>query len=465
VTLFKPSSVGDSFSSLARDAGPELTLADGSRIAVIGGGPAGSFFSFFLLKMAAAIDLELEVDIYDPRSFRNCGPAGCNHCGGIVSESLVQILATEGINLPRTVVQRGIESYVVHMDVGSVALESPAQEMRIAALYRGNGPREGGDSPWESFDGYLQNLAVERGARVVRRLITGTDWRQGYPWLQFADRTESRYDLVAVASGVNSNFLNMLADMPVELEPPRTTRAYICEFKSSQEDLLDILGNAVHVFLLAIPRLEFAAIIPKGDFATVVMVGEDLDQPLVHEFLNDPVVRACFPTGATPCVCSCSPLINLGARKRPYGDRIVLVGDSGVTRLYKDGIGAAFRTAKAAASTAVFEGISRAAFEQEFWPACRAIANDNAIGRVMFATTDLFKRFRFLRRVMFRMAEREQAVASKRPHMSSLLWNMFTGSAPYTEILLGTLHPGFIGNLAWTFAARAWPGRKAARVA
>ncbi len=454
------SSVGDSFLSLDPEEASGSTLVNGSRIAVVGGGPAGSFFAFFLLKMADAIDLEVEVDIFDPRSFGQCGPAGCNHCGGIVSESLVQILAAEGINLPASVVQRGIDQYQVHMDVGSVAIESPAGEMRIAALYRGNGPREGGESPWESFDGFLQNLAVERGARVQRKLITGLDWRRGYPWLRLADRTEERYDLVAVASGVNSNFLDLLDGASIPVKPPRTTRAYICEFKSSREELLEILGNAVHVFLLTIPRLEFAAIIPKGDFATVVMVGEDLDQALVHDFLNDPVVRACFPTDTTPCVCSCAPLINLGARKRPYGDRIVMVGDSGVTRLYKDGIGAAFRTAKAAASTAVFQGVSRQSFKDHFWPACRTIANDNAIGRVMFGTTTVFKKFRVLRNVMHRMAAREQASGTGRPHMSSLLWNMFTGSAPYTEILLGALHPGFVGNLALNFAAQLRPGGK-----
>ena len=45
-------------------------------------GPAGSFFSYFLLKMAETIDLDVAVDIYEPRSFSHCGPAGCNHCGG-----------------------------------------------------------------------------------------------------------------------------------------------------------------------------------------------------------------------------------------------------------------------------------------------------------------------------------------------------------------------------------------------
>ena len=76
--LSSQSSVADSLSALVLDEGSDLTLRDGSRVAVVGGGPAGSFFSFFLLKMAEAIDLELEVDIYEPRSFSHCGPAGCN---------------------------------------------------------------------------------------------------------------------------------------------------------------------------------------------------------------------------------------------------------------------------------------------------------------------------------------------------------------------------------------------------
>lgn len=451
-------SVADSFSSLSDDEETGLSLSNGSRIAVVGGGPSGSFFAFFLLKMAAAIDLDIEVDIYDPRSFSRCGPAGCNHCGGIVSESLVQILAAEGINLPSSVVQRGIESYIVHMDVGSVAIQNQVGEQRIAALYRGNGPRESCESPWESFDGYLQKLAVERGASVVRQLITNIDWRSGYPWLQFADQSELKYDLVAVATGVNSNFLDMLNDMPSGFKKPRTTRAYVCEYRSSEDEILRILGNSVHAFLLPIPRLEFAAIIPKGEFATVVMLGDDLDEELVHAFLTHPAVLECLPTNVLPCVCSCAPLVNMGARKKPYGDRIVMIGDSGVTRLYKDGIGAAFRTGKAAAVTAVFQGVSEKAFQKGFWPTCRSITNDNTIGKLMFGTTTILKRLTFLRNVILRMTAREQMEGSRKPHMSSLLWNMFTGSAPYTEIFIGAIRPGFIGNFALNFVANAWPG-------
>jgi len=463
--LSSQASVADSFSSLVVDEGSDFTLRDGSRVAVVGGGPAGSFFSYFLLKMAEAIDLDVGVDIYEPRSFKHCGPAGCNHCGGIVSESLVQILAAEGINLPPEVVQRGIESYVVHMDVGSVAIKSPSGEQRIAALYRGNGPRDGGDSPWDSFDGYLQGIATGRGARIVRRLITDVEWRDDRPWLLGADGEAEGYDLVTVASGVNSNFLKLLEDLPSGIQQPKTTRTYICEFRSSPDEVLRVLGNSMHVFLLTIPRLEFAAIIPKGEFVTVVMLGDDLDQELVHAFLNDPVVRKCFPTDATPCVCTCSPLINMGARKRPFGDRVVLIGDSGVTRLYKDGIGAAFRTAKAAASTAVFQGVSAETFEKNYWPTCRGIARDNAIGKVIFGTTTLFKMSKISRRGILRMAEREQADPDVPRHMSSLLWNMFTGSAPYREILQGTLHPGFLGNIMLNLAIGVWPTNGKGKVA
>jgi flavin-dependent dehydrogenase len=267
-----------------------------------------------------------------------------------------------------------------------------------------------------------------------------------------------------VATGVNSKIIGMLDDHPQGFEPPKTTRAYICEFRSTEEEMLRMLGTAVHVFLLDIPRFEFAAIIPKGPFATVVMVGDDLDEELVHRFLSDPVVRRTLPTDIVPCVCTCKPLINLGARKRPYGDRIVLIGDSGVTRLYKDGIGAAFRTGKAAAMTAVFNGLSKQDFEDHFWPTCRNIRNDNSVGRIMFATNTVMKNSRLTRRAMLRMAQKEQSRPGARPHMSSLLWNMFTGSAPYTEMFKGTFHPGFIGNLLLSVGSAFWPQRKNANV-
>ena len=119
-----------------------IGLEEGSKIAVIGGGPAGSFVSYFLLDMTRMMGTDLVLDIFEPRDFQRPGPASCNHCGGIISESLVQILAADGINLPPSVVQRGIDSYVLHMDVGSIRIKTPLQEKRIAAVHRGEDPGE-----------------------------------------------------------------------------------------------------------------------------------------------------------------------------------------------------------------------------------------------------------------------------------------------------------------------------------
>jgi hypothetical protein len=83
-------------------------LNDGSRVAVPRRGPAGSFSSYFLLDSAERLGLDPEVDLYELQDFSRRGGQGCNMCGGIVSESQVQLPSTEGINLPTTALQRGI---------------------------------------------------------------------------------------------------------------------------------------------------------------------------------------------------------------------------------------------------------------------------------------------------------------------------------------------------------------------
>lgn len=438
----------------------DATLEDGSRVAVIGGGPAGSLFAYFLLRLAHTIDLSIHVDVFEPRHFDHCGPAGCNHCGGIVSESLVQMLATEGINLPPSVVQRGIYSYVLHMDAGTVEIESPAAEQRIAAIYRGNGPRNAVDMPWESFDGYLQKICEKEGAQLVHELVVGLGRDGDLPTVETMEGIRT-YDLVAVACGVNSNFHKLL-DGSVTDGRPETSRTFITEFKLGAEEILATLGDSMHVFLLDIPRLEFAALIPKGDYVTLAMLGDDLDDDLIRRFLESPEVRAAIPTSRIPAVCACAPVINVKGPARPFGDRVVLIGDAGTTRLYKDGIGAAYRTAKAAAETAIVHGITASDFERHYLPTCRGIARDNAFGRLIFFFTMAVRKSRFIRKAVLRMTTREQGKRKGR-HMSGVLWNMFTGSRPYRDVFYDAVKPGFLFGLARSLLAGFQPPHKEGR--
>lgn len=437
------------------------SLADGSRIAVIGGGPAGSMFSYFLLRFAETIDLGLTVEIYEPRHFIHRGPAGCNHCGGIVSESLLQRLATEGIHIPSHVVQRGMESYTLHMDVGTVQIKAPGLEKRIAAVYRGNGPRESEPLGTISFDGYLQQLAMDKGAGVVRRLATGMERVDDGVRVICADGHSADYELVVVATGINSHFIDLICGPVAPIRQPVKTTTFICEFNLGEALIEKTLGDSMHVFLLDIPGLEFAALIPKGDFVTLCMLGDEIDDELITKFFEAKEFRHCFPQDVVPPrACHCLPRINISTARPPYDDRIVLIGDSGTTRLFKDGLGAAYRTAKAAARTAVFRGVSAQDFEEHYWPLCKSIDIDNRIGKFVFSVSGLIQKMRFTRRAVLRMTANEQAGDRRRKRMSEVLWDIFSGSAPYREILGRTLHPVYIGRLVWNLAASNWPSAR-----
>ena len=437
-----------------------MMLEDGSRVGVIGGGPAGSLFAYFLLTFAQRMDLDLGVDIYEPRDFTKPGPGGCNMCGGIVSESLIQMLALEGINLPSNVVQRGIDSYVLHSGKGSVRIDTPLNEKRIAAVHRGGGPRDVREVKWGGLDGYLLTLAQELGAKVVAARVSEVGWDDGRPQVS-AEGSAQSYDLLVGATGVNSSGWQLFENLGFQCKRPDTTKAYITELNLGHEAVTQHFGNSMHMFLLNVPRLDCAAIIPKGEYLTVCLLGRDIDRDLISAFFESPAVKRCFPPTWNPeeGVCHCSPKINLRQAARPFIDRVVLVGDSGVTRLYKDGIGAAYRTAKAAARTAVFSGVSARDFQKHYWPSYRAIARDNRFGWLMFAVVHWIKALGPLVRGVLKMAAREQASPGSARRMSIVLWDMFTGSAPYRDTFFQTLDPRFVGRFMWESALAFGGGR------
>ena len=130
-----------------------------------------------------------------------------------------------------------------------------------------------------------------------------------------------------------------------------------------------------------------------------------------------------------------------------------MIGDSGVTRLFKDGVGAAYRTAKAAAETVAFHGVSLESFQQHYWPTCRQIDVDNRIGKAIFTVTRQIQKQPHEIRAILRMVSREQRKKDGNPRMSMVLWDLFTGSAPYREIITRALRPGFLGVFLWNVLA------------
>ncbi|MBF0283843.1 MAG: hypothetical protein HQL51_05230, partial [Magnetococcales bacterium] len=390
-----------------------MELTSGSRVAIVGGGPAGAFTAYFLLDLAQKVGLDLSVDIYEPKPFYLTGPGGCNLCGGVISESLVQLLATEGIHLPSEVIIDTIDAYTLHTPGESARIHATVDEHRIASIYRGGGPR-GSESqnplPWDSFDWFLLRLAVGLGARHIPLRVKNLDWDGGKPRVHTESSLPQTYDLLVGALGLNAPALKLFTQLGFGYQPPRSARAWIGELYYGQEQVEKMLGNAMHIFLLDTPGLQFAALTPKGHYATLIVLGKQVNQALVQQVLQDPELRALFPPGwEIPVLpCDCQPRIQIGDPRNPFGDRVVMVGDCSVSRLYKDGIGAAYRTAKACALTAITHGVSKEAFRRYYAPTCATLSWDNRIGHLLFGLDGAFKRFPFFRRALISVVRWEQ---------------------------------------------------------
>lgn len=433
-----------------------LILEDGSKIAVIGGGPSGSFFTYFALDFAQRFGTEINIDIYEAKNFNSTGPAGCNHCGGIVSESLVQMLSAEGIVLPSNVIRRGIDSYTMHLEQGSTVIETPFKEQRIASMFRGFGPLGSTNNEQIGFDGYLLKLCRNKGATLIQEKVLDLEKEPDGIIVKTKDSISKKYDLVVGSVGLNPKSLQLFQKISPSFIPPKTTKTYICEFHLGKELINQNFGNSMHVFLLNLPNIKFGALIPKGHFVTLVLLGSDINREIAQNFINSKTVSRCFPAGMelkaiNPC--QCFPSINIKAAKAAYSDRMVLLGDSSSSKLYKNGIGAAYITAKAAAKTVIFEGISEKDFKNSFQPTCTNLNRDNTIGKLIFLVTTIIQKSPILKTGLFRMVINEQKKPNDKRPMSSVLWDTFTGSAPYTGILKRVVNPMVLASLIWNIIA------------
>ena len=94
-------------------------------------------------------------------------------------------------------------------------------------------------------------------------------------------------------------------------------------------------------------------------------------------------------------------------------------------------------------------------FRGHYWPVCRKISTDNALGKLIFLVTRHIQRWPHDRRAVLRMVSKEQQGNGQR-RMSMVLWDIFTGSASYKDILLRTLQPGFLARVVWFVASDFW---------
>jgi flavin-dependent dehydrogenase len=419
-----------------------VKLENGCRVVIVGGGPAGSCTALHLLRLAQAASLRIEVMVLEARDFNRPGPGGCNKCAGILSATAIRHLQKLDLTLPPEVIQARVEVYILHLGDAEVPILQPDPSRQIYSVYRGSGPRLG-EFPVRSFDGWLLDQARERGAIVrrahVQKILPGVR-----PIVVMAHE-QIEADLVVLATGVNSR---SPVDEAWGYRPPQTETMAQDEIPRPVD-----FHEGVHIYLDDPPGLIFGGLIPKGPYLNISLLGHHLPATAINDFLQGNGLARTFPN-SVQLLCRCTPRVVVSPAVGYYADRFVAVGDAVITRLYKDGIGTAFITAEAAASTAIERGVCYTDFTAGYRPVCQRIVADNRYGELLFRLWNIPHHTPFLLSAWRRtLAVEAQRSPQSRNH-TRLLWGLFTGDESYRNIFMGLASPvallGFLrGTLAW----------------
>ncbi len=418
-----------------------MKIETGSRVAIIGGGPAASLCALYLVRFTGSKGIHPEITIYQERNFDEPGPKGCKGCAGILSISLQKNLGELGLTIPEEIIQSKIEHYTVHSPYTTITISNPEKGMQIISVYRGGGPRLYDYENPISFDGWLLREAQKRNIRIeehrVSHIYLGPE-----AGIEAAGK-KLGYDLVVLASGVNTKPVKIPG---LEYVPPKTQIMAQDELYAGSAQVESKLSKVAHVFLIPHSGLIFGTLVPKGPFINVSVLSSGKYPVSVADFLKHELVQSVLPEQYKR-TCGCRPRAVVSSAHNYYTDRFVAIGDAAVSRLYKDGIGSALLTARQAARTIAYHGISRQDFERYYQPFCSRIDRDNQWGRRLFSVNDLVKDSRIFLLAQNRLIGDEQKNARGRQPFTKAAWGMFTGSYSYSSIARMILRPASLANL------------------
>jgi flavin-dependent dehydrogenase len=428
---------------------PAPRLLPHSRIAIIGGGPAGSFFALHALQLAGRLALPLDITLFERKDFTAAGPHGCNMCAGILSRRTLEGLAALGLSVPPPVIMGRIRAYHFHWGATAVSIHPSEPSREVLSVYRGGGPRKSPYEPTPGLDDFLLKQAQARGARIIAERVEEILFRP-HPRVCTSSREET-FDLIVLASGVNAS---LPAFRELDYTPPATELLAQNELQLGPPGS-SAMDGAVHIYFERPRGLTFGALVPKGPFAGVSVLGNALTRDSMEEFLEVPEVAQVLGADRLRA-CSCHPRVAVTTARGFFADRFVAVGDACVSRLYKDGIGSALATARVAAETALRHGIGRKAFAAHYAPACRSIARDNVVGRVVFGLIHYSKRNAWFMRALADGLRAEANEASGAPVVSPILWALFTGDTSYAQILRSMFRPRAILRIGRAMIHELW---------
>ena len=443
---------------------PSLSLQNGDRVAIVGGGPAGSFFAIICLREARRLNRQLDVVIVEKRGPADQGSddfqcKGCNFCAGLISPRLNQILSAQGLVVPDEIVQGHIDYVWIHGQWKNFRLRVP-QHAQMYSVFRGSLPGRRLGRP-AGFDGFLLGEAVKEGARVqygdVQAIAYGA---AGKPTLTVKSPSGETATLeasfVSIATGINAHcgsdhqqdgLIASVQRMNPAFVPGKSRKSFIFELDVGEDYIQRNLNREIYFVEYGSKQFAFehTALIPKGRFLTVAMIGKCIDeavlprdsQRIVRNFLTLPQIDRILPgIAAAPLACACAPRMTVTTAAFPFGDRFAIIGDAVGSRLNKDGLYSAHATASRLAETVLQEGIDQQALARGYGKTVKWLVADNRFGRMVFAASRVAFTMPVVSRIMYQAFATEYKVRDERSRpLSVVLWKIASGTADYRQVL------------------------------
>ncbi|MEP9410727.1 MAG: hypothetical protein HRF42_04880 [Candidatus Brocadia sp.] len=122
--------------------------------------------------------------------------------------------------------------------------------------------------------------------------------------------------------------------------------------------------------------------------------------------------------------------------RKPFADRLVIVGDAICTRLYKDGKGSSCMTSKSAVHTALLYRVEKEDFREHYLPVCKTLNRDNLFERSLFFANDLISVIPSISRLQLYYNIVGTGRFPEKYICSDIFWDMFTGSRFYKDIFI-----------------------------
>jgi flavin-dependent dehydrogenase len=442
-----------------------MRLQHGSKVVVLGGGPAGALFAIHLLGQSRQAGVDVAVTIVEKKAVQPSGalpnnPRGCNYCAGIISPRLHNALDKIGISLPEKLICEEFGHIWIHGLWKNFPLKlAPGQ--RMYSLFRGSLPHDRQDRT-TGLDGFLLNEARTRGAAVMAGEAVDIRYapsKKPYVRVATASRKEIgiEADFLAIATGISpfkditteeNSIFGAFRRINPGFTPPRVRPALIFELKPGRAYLKKYMNKEIYFIVSGSKklRLDHISLVPKGDYLTVAMVGDRIDrasfpedtQKIIHDFLSLSHCRAILPhitPHNTPVACSCTPFMVTTPAKGAICDRMAVVGDALGSRLYRDGIFSAFIGAEALAKTVIHRGVDKKSLSNGYEHVIKWLKIDSRYAERVIGCIQTVLKSPFLSRILYQTFATEMKNKSReqRPLGQALL-ELGSGGTDYAHV-------------------------------